>query len=296
MSRLLLMDFSNIAYATYYAMGATRPGEYDSNDQMLRQWKFMMLSSIKKNKLRHKPTEYVICCDNFSWRKRAFRYYKAKRDELRKEADFDYKFFVEGMDKFITELDEVFPYTVIKLKGAEADDIIGVLAQEMSGRFDEVIIASNDKDFKQLVRGNVRLFSMREDKFVKVEDPQEFLITHVLRGDSGDGIPNVRSDDDTFIADGKRQKPCGPKLIGKILEQGLDEWLDEQGLRRNWNRNRLLIDLGRDYVPKGLWEKVVEVYSGYDKTSSNYSKILGYMTKNRLRALVPEVGSFMMRG
>lgn len=293
MRKLLLMDFSNIAYATYYSMGAYMSDEYDTEEEQMRIWKHMMLNSIRKNKMKHNPTEYIICADSKSWRRKAFQFYKAKRDQVKKESDIDIRFFIETMNSFLDDLREHFPYPVIKLNGAEADDIIAVLSETLRGSFDQVVIASNDKDFKQLVNGNIKLWSMREEKWIEVGDTTEYLITHILKGDASDGIPNVRSADEVFITDGMRQKPCGPKLIGKILEQGVQEWIDENDLRRNYNRNRKLIELSREAIPMGLWEKVVDIYKEYDRVKPNYTKIMGYFVKNRMRQLCESINQFM---
>lgn len=293
MRKLLLMDFSNIAYATYYSMGAYMSDEYDTEEEQMRIWKHMMLNSIRKNKMKHNPTEYIICADSKSWRRKAFQFYKAKRDQVKKESDIDIRFFIETMNSFLDDLREHFPYPVIKLNGAEADDIIAVLSETLRDSFDQVVIASNDKDFKQLVNGNIKLWSMREEKWIEVGDTTEYLITHILKGDASDGIPNVRSADEVFITDGMRQKPCGPKLIGKILEQGVQEWIDENDLRRNYNRNRKLIELSREAIPMGLWEKVVDIYKEYDRVKPNYTKIMGYFVKNRMRQLCESINQFM---
>lgn len=293
MKKLLLLDFSNIAYATFYAMSGFKGDEFNDDESKIRYWRIMMLNSIKKNKLKHCPTDFVIAVDSKSWRKKAFKFYKAKREELRKESEFDFKFFIENMNNFIEDLDKIFPYKVVRINGAEADDIIGVLAQSLKNDFDKIIIASNDKDFKQLVGGNIHLWSIREEKFIKVDDNQEFLITHILRGDSSDGIPNVRSDDDVFITEGVRQKPCGPKLIGKILEQGLEEWLSEQKLERNYRRNKKLIDLSQNSIPKKLWEVIEKKYDSMENKTSNYTKILNYFVKHRMKNLKSEINMFM---
>ena len=291
--RILLMDFSNIAYATYYAMQGYNNDEFETEEGKIRYWKFMMLNSIKKNRLKHNPDEYIICADSRSWRKKAFPYYKAKREQMRKESDMDFQFFIENMKAFIKELEDVFPFKVMQINGAEADDIIAVLAQHLAKTAGTVVIASNDKDFKQLVKGNIVLWSFREEKFIEVENSQEFLIAHILRGDSSDGIPNVRSDDDTFIVDGKRQKPCGPKLISKILEQGLDEWLDENDLHRNYKRNQKLICLDQNSIPKKLWDVCVKKYESLEDKKGNYTNILKYLSQNRCKGLIEQITHFM---
>ena len=293
MTTVLLLDFSNIAFATYYAMQHYDNDEFETEEGKVKYWKFMMLNSIKKNKLKHNPDEFIVCVDSKSWRTKAFKYYKAKRKQMRRESNFDYKFFVDNMNEFVNELDENFPYSVMKINGAEADDIIAILAQHLRNKYKKVIIASNDKDFKQIVSGNIHLWNIRDEKFSTVEDNDEYLIRQILTGDYSDGIPNVKSDSDTFINDDKRQKPCGPKTVDKILEQGVKEWVKENGLQKNFIRNRKLIELSPNTIPKGLWELCVKKYEGREKKRGDYTKILKYLSKNRMKALVPAVNQFL---
>jgi 5'-3' exonuclease len=318
MNKVVLMDFSNIAYATYYAMQGYDNDEFETDEGKIRYWKFLMLNSIKKNKLKHQADEFIICCDSMSWRKKAFVYYKASREKMRKESNFDFKFFLDNMNSFIKDIDKNFPYTIMKINGAEADDIIAILAQHLRKTVKKVIIASNDKDFKQLVSGNIHLWSMGADKFMHVEDNHEYLVAQILSGDASDGIPNVRSDDDTFIVDGKRQKPCGAKLIGKILEMGVSEWFKDQwakdvnadnklegtdkyqGLKeksnqlsRNYRRNKKLIELSQNMIPKSLWKMCIEKYEAKEKKTPNFTKILHYLTRNRFKQLTPLINQFL---
>jgi 5'-3' exonuclease len=206
----------------------------------------------------------------------------------------------------------------MKINGAEADDIIAILAQHLVKTVKKVIIASNDKDFKQLVSGNIHLWSMGAEKFMHVEDNHEYLISQILQGDASDGIPNVRSDDDTFIIDGKRQKPCGPKLIGKILEMGVPEWFKDQwakdvkaddklegtdkyqGLKdksnqlsRNYRRNKKLIELSPNMIPSSLWNLCIKKYESKEKKKGNFTKVLHYLTRNRMKQLTPFIHQFL---
>lgn len=290
-NKILLLDFSNIAHATRYVMESFK-NDFDNEGDKLRYWKAMMLNSIKKNKRKHAPDEFVICVDSRSWRKVAFKFYKAQRDQMKKDSNLDFIEFIEQMTEFVADLERCFPYKVIRVNGAEADDIIAILALELKTKFKKVIIASNDKDFSQLVNGNVHLWNIAKEKFVQINDSKEYLIQHILTGDPSDGIPNVRSDDDTFIDPNKRQKPCGPKMIGKILEMGIPEWLEQEGLKRNWRRNRKLIELSQQTIPSKLWVKTLKKYNDKE-VIGNFSSVMQYFTRNRMRQQLSEINFFM---
>ena len=290
-TKTLLLDFSNIAHATYHIMKCDSSLKTDA--EKFDYWRFLMLSMIKNVKIKHQPSEYIICVDSMSWRRKAFKYYKANRDDLKKDADFDYQYFLENMQLFTKEVDQNFHYKVISYNGAEADDIIAILAAELSKVRDKIIIASNDKDFKQLIRNNIHLWNIKDKKFIEVEDCREYLIFHILNGDSGDGVPNVRSDDDVFVDKGKRQKPCGAKQISKILEEGLQTYIEREGLKRNFARNRKLVDLSKNYIPESIWNGVMEKYNSIPDKQKNYKNILMYFSRHGLRSLMDEVNLFM---
>ena len=339
-TKTLLLDISNIAYATYWGMQNNQ--ELKTNEDKFEYWRFLMLNAIKKAKLAHQPTEFIICVDSASWRKKVFPYYKAKRDEMKQKMDFDFKFFVEKMDSFYKELDENFHFKLVKYKGAEADDIIAVLAKELAPQRTTIVIASNDKDFKQLLRDkNIHLWNIREEKFVQVDDPKKFLICHILEGDDGDGIPSVVNDDDAFIRESyvqsgtfikwakkqdvddldalksrdiqeynhlvmkynketgkeaiikERQKPCGPKLIEKILEEGLQEYIEREGLKRNFARNRKLVELSKNYIPETIWNGIMETYNSLPVKEKSYNKVILYLGKHKLKSLMEEAKLFL---
>ena len=48
------------------------------------------------------------------------------------------------------------------------------------------------------------------------EDPEGFLIEHMVKGDSSDGIPNVLSDDDAIINPDKKQT-----IIKELQDEGI---------------------------------------------------------------------------
>jgi len=338
--KTLLLDISNIAYATYYGMQNNQ--ELKNNEEKFEYWRFLVLNAIKKMNVAHKPTEFIICVDSNSWRKKFFPYYKAKRDELKRKMDFDFQFFIERMEVFYKELEENFHYKMVRYNNAEADDIIAVLTKELQPLRNVIIIASNDKDFKQLLREkNIHLYNIREEKFVEVDDPKKFLIYHILSGDDGDGIPSVVNDDDAFIRDSyvpsqafvkwvvkqgvedlkeleknniqhynalvmeycnktgkeaiikERQKSCGPKFIEKIMEEGLQDFIEREGLKKNFVRNRRLVELSQNYIPESIWNGIWEKYKELPDKPKSYNKTILYFGKYKLKSFMEEVRLFL---
>ena len=62
------------------------------------------------------------------------------------------------------ELTEWFPYKLVQVEKAEADDIIAILVGLLNER---TLILSSDKDFVQLHGFNVRQYSPMQKKFVE---------------------------------------------------------------------------------------------------------------------------------
>jgi len=93
----------------------------------------MILNSIRmyKQKFSADYGELIIACDDKNyWRKDIFPYYNAHRKEDRKASTHDWNKIFECLNKIRDELKEYFPYRVIQVDRAEADDIIGVLAKK----------------------------------------------------------------------------------------------------------------------------------------------------------------------
>lgn len=284
--KTLLIDFSNIAWATYHTNSKQ---DHDSK----RFWKYLMLNSLQKLKSKHKPNEVIICFDSPSWREKFFPFYKARRKQKKKESDVDFAEFIEVINEIKEDFETFFPYKVLQVKWAEADDIIGVLVHLLKKDRDMIVIASRDKDFKQLLAPNVKLWDTVDWKWKPCDDPKTFLIRQILSGDSNDDVPNVKSDDDTFITDGKRQKACGPKTIDKILEQGIKEWVHENGLIKNYRRNKRLIQLSRVSIPEKVFDAVKNAYESAEDKKSNYMMIMEYFQRNRMKRLSGLIDKFM---
>lgn len=258
----------------------------------------MILNSLRsyKAKFGSEYGELVIACDNTNyWRRQAFPYYKANRKKNQEASELDWKAIFECLNKIRQELKDYFPYRVIDVESAEADDIIGTLVREfgcgeeetMFGLDEPILILSGDKDFIQLhVHKNVKQYDPTRKKWVAHDDPDKYLYEHILKGDAGDGVPNVLSSDDCFVI-GVRQKPLTQKKIQALEELGLDGKFDHP-LYRNFMRNKKLIDL--NFTPEHIREKVMEQYNA--QGNRDRSKLMPYFMANRLRNLMENISEF----
>jgi len=241
---------------------------------------------VKKFKESHGP-EVIIACDNRNyWRRDYFPHYKAGRKKARAASGHDWSSIFESLNKIREELKESSPYKVIDVEGAEADDVIGTLVQKYAAT-EKVMILSSDKDFAQLQRyPNVEQFSPILKKFIKEPFPLVQLKQLIIRGDKGDGIPNILSSDDIFVVGG-RQKPITESKIIKWINQDPKEFCNDE-MFRNFSRNELMIDLTK--VPTELKEKILNTYeSSKGKTKQEF---MNYMIANRLKNLIEVAHEF----
>ena len=139
-----------------------------------------------------------------------FPNYKANRKKDRAATGHDWDLIFETLNDIRDELKAHFPYKVVDVYGAEADDIIAVLVRERADT--KNVIISSDKDFIQLHSDKVLQYSPVTKKIVNGKEPVAYLREHILRGDRSDGIPNILSPDDTFTAS-KRQKPIRKSVV-----------------------------------------------------------------------------------
>ena len=133
--------------------------------------------------------------------------------------------------------------------------------------------------------GNVRQYDPVRKKWITVDDPKKFLFEHILKGDAGDGVPNVLSDDDTFVSD-KRQKPLTQKKIDKIYNDGV--FLLDRVADRNFNRNKHMVDLSM--VPDNIRTEVLNKYE--NEAGKDRSKLFNYFIANKLKLMMENVGDF----
>lgn len=249
----------------------------------------MVLNSLRsyKAKFGDEFGELVIACDNTNyWRKQVFPYYKANRKKNQEKSELDWKSIFETLNKIRAELKEYFPYKVIDIESAEADDIIATLCENF-GSFndDDILILSGDKDFIQLqTHSHVKQYDPVRKKWIKHDNPKRYLIEHILKGDSGDGVPNVLSADNCFVV-GERQKPMTAKKIINIIEN-IDSL--EGTLHRNYMRNKQLIDLSE--IPEEIKEKVIESYN--NQTEKGRDKMFNYFIAYKLKHLMEHIGEF----
>lgn len=223
-----------------------------------------------------------------SWRRQVFPYYKANRSINRKKSAIDWKELLRQVNLIKDEIKENFPYKVIEVEHAEADDIIGVLTRKAISENEEVLIVSGDKDFIQLQSDTtlVQQWDKRLDRYIGAPDPKRYLFEHVLKGDTGDGIPNILSPGDSLV-NKIRQKPMTQKRMDEYWENR-NLILEDEDIKRRLIENMKIIDL--KYTPAELQTQILNQYE--QPVDNPRSKIREYMVNKRLKRLYENINEF----
>jgi len=284
---MILLDFSGIAIAPVVM------GKVGSNDENLIR--HMILNSIRMYKQKFKSYgDMVIVADaGGNWRKDVYPEYKGKRKKTRDASTIDWDVAFSHINMVLDEIKTNMPWKVIHQWGCEADDAIAEITKwtQDFGNYEDVMIVSSDHDFIQLQKfNNVKQFSPTTKKFVTNENPRLFQADHILRGCTGDGVPNVLSDDDTFIIEGKRQNVLSKKKKESLMA---DPHALGETVYRNFLRNKKMIVLTEesecpDVVKKDIINKFEE-----QETTSKRSKVLPYLISKQCRLLVEVVEEFL---
>ena len=283
---MILVDLNQVMISNLMVqIGGNKNVDLDEN-----LFRHMILNSLRaaRKKFNGSFGELVICCDdkNF-WRRQRFEYYKANRKKYREQSDIDWSNVFNILNKVRDEIDTFFPYKVIRVSTAEADDVIATLVK--LNHDEATLILSGDKDFIQLHKyPKIKQYDPVHKKWIKDKDPSRYLIEHIARGDRGDGIPNYISSDTCFV-NGTRQKPLRAKYLSKLegtVDQVENSFEDEEE-KRGWIRNRLLIDL--EYIPEDIQQQVVDKYNVPDK---GRDKMFNYFVKFKLKHLMEDISEF----
>jgi 5'-3' exonuclease len=279
---MILVDLNQVLLAGLMAQIANQKGKLD--EHLIRH----MVLNIIRNHIKNFKAEYgevVLCCDNRKyWRKEYFPFYKANRKKNRDKSDLDWHLIFDMLAKFKQELKDNFPYKVLDVEGAEADDIIGTLVPIYSAH-QKILILSSDGDFLQLQNyKDVKQYNPSQKKYVISKNPIRDLKEKIIRGDKGDGIPNILSTGDCFVRD-LRQKPITQKVLDKLMSESYLE--QDETTKANYMRNATLIDLS--FIPVEIKEKIINTY---EETKPAKGKLLNYFIEHKLKNLMEVIEEF----
>lgn len=256
MARLLIIDGHAYAYRAFHAIRALRSPTGAPTNAI-----FGFIKAVAKLRANLQPSHLIVVWDGglSAERTRALPEYKAQRPEM--PADLE------------MQLDEILEYLAAAgipsycQPGVEADDYIACLARHATAEDLEVVIASSDKDFMQLVSPRVGLFNPN-DKTEAVwtaeqvrnkagVEPSQIVDWLSLVGDTVDNIDGVPGVGPKTAADLLRQFGSATALYQRLAEVKSDRLrnaLQEavETVQRNQALVRLKDDLPGDFSGEAL--------------------------------------------
>jgi DNA polymerase-1 len=160
------------------------------------------------NILRDKKPTYLLCAFDLSgptFRDEIYTEYKAHRSEMPDE-------LVPQFDP-LREMVTALGVPILEVEGYEADDILATVARIADEEGARCSIVTSDKDCRQLISSQVRLYNVRKNQFLDAEvlhkewgiRPDQVVDFQALVGDSVDNVPGVPL--------------IGPKIAGQLLQQ-----------------------------------------------------------------------------
>lgn len=281
---MILLDYSSVALSSIMV----RIDDFQEDPGLVRH---QILNTIRMYNLqfREQYGSMVICMDHTNnWRKKVFPEYKANRKKYRDDSKHDWSQIFDTLNQVREEIVNMTPYKCVRVEGCEADDVIATIVENKGP--EEILIVSPDHDFIQLQKyPGVKQYSNLKKKWVVPKvDPVTDLEIKVLKGDMGDGVPNVMSDDNVLAEEGLRQTPLRKSKMDILMDD--PEALGTTVARRII-RNRDMIDLSR--TPLELKTIIMNEYSQDAKGSM--MTLMTLFTKHQLSILMGSLQEFEVR-
>lgn len=284
----ILVDYNQVILASLFASIGNHT-DVAADENIIRH---MFLNSIRANrkKFTEEYGEIVICADGKNtWRREAYPYYKANRKKSRDESGMDWGALFEIMNNIRSEILEYFPYKVIHIEHCEADDIIGTVCHEYGSELnigsEKFLVLSGDKDYIQLQNyANVDQYDPIRKRWIRSDNPENYLKEHILKGDAGDGVPNILSPDNC-LAVGERQKAMTKKRLALYSEGPIN--MDEETLRR-FHRNKMMIDLRE--IPQSYQDQIMSEYNKEKEVGRE--QLFNFFVKKKLKHLITDIQDF----
>lgn len=205
MNTYILIDTSYIIFYRFYAILSWYKKAYVGVDlDIYSKFKKKVIDTILElSKKYNTPFNRIILCFDCplssNWRKKIYPKYKETRKE-NKIITNAFQFFIENIEYELNKLGIIS----IKIKSAEADDIIAILTQKLQTIF-KIIIISSDKDFLQLLNKNTEIITLN-NKNLKYDINDLNLELKIIIGDKSDNISGCF-------------KKCGIKTALKYIKE-----------------------------------------------------------------------------
>jgi hypothetical protein len=280
---MIIIDYNQLAISNLMRQIGNSP---NLEEGLVRH---MVLNSIRaiSKKFRNYGNIVIACDGQNYWRRDVYPHYKQHRKKDREKSGHDWTAIFNLLHKIREEISQHMPYKVIRVDGAEADDIIAILTKKYAPH-ESIVIISSDKDFVQLhTSKNVKQWSPILNKFVTTNSPHRDKLEHILQGDRGDGIPNALSADDSFVT-GQRQKSLNKKKLLEWVDMSYDDLSKHDQLGHGFSRNKMLIDF--DNIPTSISQSIIAEYESF--TPKPRAAMIQYFMASKLTNLISSIDEF----
>lgn len=271
MEKLLLIDGSNLLFQMFYGM----PARILNADGKAIQGTLGFVGALLKIIRKIQPTRVAVLFDGECHNERTDidENYKANREDFSQMAEEDTPF---------SQLPDVYralDYLGIRHKettDCETDDWMAAYCRRYAGEM-EIVVASQDSDFFQLINENVTILRYRGDNSVLCDtayireklgiEPSQYADFKSLTGDSADNIKGADKVGPKTAAWLLQEFGCLENILARaeeITKPSIRASIQENGerLRRNYKLIRLTGDVE---IPFGA-EKLGYQYDGVTTT------------------------------
>jgi DNA polymerase-1 len=189
--KLFLVDAMGFIFRAFFApMERLR-----SPSGMPTKVPYLFVQMLRRLMRDYQPDYLAVAFDlpEPTFRDKLFAEYKAKRPPMPEDLAMQLP--------YVKRLCEALRLPILAVPGYEADDVIGTLAEQAAKRKLDVYLITSDKDFMQLVGGNIRVMNpskqdllIDEAKVVEIlgVPPDKVIDIMALMGDSIDNIPGAK--------------------------------------------------------------------------------------------------------
>jgi DNA polymerase-1 len=190
MSKLIVIDLSNYIYRAFHAITPLNAPDGTPVNAV-----YGVMGMVHNLLTKYKPTHVLIARDSPSLgsvRKELYPEYKANRSSMPDNLSPQFPL----IEEMINGLEMV----QVRVSQYEADDVIGSVAMQWKDKFDEILIATGDKDMLQFVNGNVKVVDTMKNIIYGREEvktkmgvyPEQIVDYLAIVGDKSDNIPGVK--------------------------------------------------------------------------------------------------------
>lgn len=278
--RLIIIDISNFIFRAFFAIRPlTAPDGTPVNAV------HGVLSMLLKIFSVYRPTHVFIARDTAggTFRNELYSEYKANRSEPPED--------LVPQFALIKKLIEKMGVPCFEHDDFEADDIIGSACVQWKKDFDEILIASGDKDLMQFVDGPVKMLDTMKDKiydadavFQKMGVKPEQIVDYLsIVGDTSDNIPGMRG--------------IGAKGAAKLLEQY--GTLEKCIQHKDEMKGKRLINAFENHLDDAILSKklvqiVTDMDLGHKPTETEYrfypnDELIGFMEELNFKSFIKKM-------